>query len=450
MGGAGYWMARPDTFAMVESRGRWRSARHLTYLVDELLPQLLAGNCFAIVNMPPRHGKSELLSFWLCAWLLRQDPSKRIMLASYEAGLAMDWSRKVRDTVYHLKGDSQAVQHWETPQGGGMTTSGIGGTFTGRGADLLICDDPHKNWEDAVSERKQESLKYWWESTFWTRREPGASVLVVQTRWCDGDLTDWLLKEAKVPWRHIVLRAEAEGDDPIGRRPGEPLWPERWPLSELEIIRRGKHGGRLYRGIYQQIPELGGGNIWREGWWKSWRGFETTGDEASWTPELVPHPFYAEWIQSWDMSFKDTSEGSFVVGQLWARKGSCCYLVEQVRGRWSFIQTIEAVRAMSNRHPHAVLKLVEDKANGPAIMSQLGREVAGFVPVEPYGSKVSRAMAVSPTIEAGNVYLPSHADWLDAFLLEAGRFPNASNDDQVDATSQALSRFLASSGALFF
>jgi predicted phage terminase large subunit-like protein len=452
----GRWATSPDTFAYVRSGRSWQLAPHLTWLCDRITYRINKGGYYAIVNMPPRHGKSQLLSRWLPAWFLTWDLGRQVILTSKESRLACDFSRSVRDIVgeQNLRSDSSSVARWMTRQGGGLVAAGVRGSIIGRGGQLLICDDPHKNWEEATSETINDSLRLWWGSTFWTRREPGASVIVVMTRWADCDLTAWLLDSSAVEWDHIVLPAIAEEDDPMGRAPGEALWPDRYPLEGDEglLATQQTLGSRLFAGLYQQRPEVSGGNIWQEAWWKFWNGIASSPDD--WSSERVPSADdpTAEWIQSWDMNFKETSGGSFVVGQVWCRKGSSCYLVDQVRGRWSFVQTVDEVRALSARYPQATLKLIEDRANGPAIMSQLRHELGGMVPVEPCGSKAARAMAVSPLIEAGNVYLPARNvyQWVDGFISEATTFPNARTDDQVDAASQALSRFSGGAGQLLF
>lgn len=449
----GYWAARPDSFAHVMSAGVWKPARHLQWICSRIQPRLVQGNYYCIVNMPPGHGKSDLLSKWIPSWFLSWDLSRKVILTSYDSGLSYDFSRDVRDIVgeRNVRRDSYAVARWRTHQGGGLAAAGVRGPITGRHGHLLSCDDPHKNWQDAVSEKSNETLHSWWKSTFMTRRMENSSVLLVGTRWADCDLTGWLLRESRLPWDHIVLRAIAEEDDPIGRKPGEPLWSSRYPLegeTGLNAIKE-ELGTRLFESMYQQRPVEGSGNIWSEDWFRFWTRPVLDGD--LWEKELLPDRDdpEAEWIQSWDMNFKE-SGSSYVVGQVWCRKKAFCYLADQVRGKWSFVETLNQIRSLSKQYPQASLKLVEDKANGPAIISQLQSEMGGLVPVEPYGSKTARALAVSPQIESHNVYLPrpNAFPWVHGFLDECRKFPNSVNDDQVDATSQALSRFQLRGGGL--
>lgn len=162
--------------------------------------------------------------------------------------------------------------------------------------------------------------------------------------------------------------------------------------------------------------------------------------KREWWQKYTTAPTTGTLLQSWDLAFKDNKDSDFVVGQVWLQDGPDAYLLDQVRGRWGFTETVEQIKAVSSRWPAAHLKLVEDKANGPAVIESLSRQLPGIVPVNPQGGKESRAAAVSPFIEAGNVYLPRGVGWVDEFIEEAAGFPNATHDDQVDAMSQALTR----------
>ncbi len=188
-------------------------------------------------------------------------------------------------------------------------------------------------------------------------------------------------------------------------------------------------GPYWWEALYQQRPAPPRGALLRDSWWKEW------------TPTDLPEQFDML-LASWDMSFKDRDDSSYVVGQIWGRYRAQVFLLDQVRERADFARTLAMVRALTLRWPQAMLKLVEDKANGPAVISALRYEIPGIVPVQPLGGKLSRVQAVLPLVEAGNVYLPKDAPWVEAFRQECRSFPVGQHDDQVDAMSQALQRFL--------
>lgn len=215
-----------------------------------------------LILAPPRHGKSQIISRWLPTWFLEQWPHKKVMLGTYAADFARDWGRAVRDNFEHyhgnlstrLRGDSRAADRWNTQQGGGMITGGAGGAFTGRGFHLGIIDDPFKNYQDAMSVLIRESIWRWWQSTFLTRAEPGASIIITLTRWHTDDLAGRILAEPDAKrWRIIRLPALAEHNDPLGRAPGEALWRARYPeraLREKSIA----VGPYVWDALYQQNP----------------------------------------------------------------------------------------------------------------------------------------------------------------------------------------------------
>lgn len=421
------------TMAQYVSYGEWVSWLYLRQISKMVQRLVLKGGARIILNLPPQHGKSYLISKWLPTWFLHWYPKKHVLLASYEAGFASDWGGKVLSLFTHpeselltqIKSNKRASHDWETLEGGGMKTGGIGGAFTGRGGDLLIFDDPHKNYEEAMSPAKLKAIKTFYEKTFWTRRGPDASIIVVMTRWHDNDLTAHLLDDwAFENWTHIKLKALCEeGDmDPFGRMPGDALCPARYPASDLLIIKANKP--HTFNGMYQQDPVALEGSVWKFPWLQFW-------DELPSTIDL--------WVQSWDCNFKKGETGSYAVGQVWAIRGPDRYLVYQVRGRWSFTELCGQVELVSKMFPQAFLKVVEDKANGTAVMDHL-KMIGGFMPAVPTDSKIARAVSVSGEFMTGHVHVPyPHTqDWVPDYINEITRFPVSKYDDQVDATSQLL------------
>ncbi|MCB9072501.1 MAG: phage terminase large subunit [Bdellovibrionaceae bacterium] len=389
--------------------------------------------------MPPRAGKSLYTSLYLPAWFLATWPEKNVILTSYEATFAASWGRKVRNFLSEnslnldvtLSPDSLASDRWNTTKGGGMITAGIGGPITGRGGHLIIIDDPIKNSEEASSETIRKKHIDWFNSTLYTRAEPGASIVLLMTRWHQMDLAGYLLKEHSKEWKEIKLPALAEDNDPLGRKLGEALCPERYDIDALESIKRTV-GTRVWDALYQQRPSIEDGNIFKRHWFKFYQTLPDSLDNM---------------IISCDLTFKDTKNSDYAVLQVWGKKGANKYLIDQIRERLDFPNTIRALTQLTQKYPHAHTKLIEDKANGPAVIATLRNKIPGLIAVEPSGSKEARASSVSADIEAGNVYLPSPTlmPWVNDFIEECANFPFAQHDDCVDAMSYALIRLRQSS-----
>jgi predicted phage terminase large subunit-like protein len=429
-----------------ETNPRYRWYPHCVRLADAL--QAVADDEIRrlMVFMPPRHGKTEQVSRRFPAYYLRKHPARRVGLASYEATLAQSFSRVARDAFTmdggNLRGDSKAVDWWETTQGGGMWACGVGGALTGKGADVLIVDDPVKNDEEARSETMQEKSRSWYDATFSTRLDTNhGAIVVVQTRWDQNDLSGYLLEKESLEaegWTILDLSAIALPEQerniypdsctllPDWRTPGEALCPERFDETALAKI-NNRIGSYYWSALYQQRPTPAEGGTIKRGWWKYY-------DRAPETFTFI--------CQSWDMAFKDTDTSDYVVGQVWGVNGPNAYLLDQVRGRMDFPTTVMAVKAMTAKWPKANVTLVEDAANGVAVIQSLRQKCAAIVPVKPLGGKESRAAAIAPLIESGNVFLPvpEIARWVGDFVEEASAFPNGTNDDQVDAMTQALAK----------
>lgn len=426
----------PADFAVLLSKGRWVKAPHLVLLSNALKDAVEGRNPRMLVSMPPRHGKSELISFWFPLWFLAKFPDRKVILSSYEAEFAADWGARVRNGVIEysselnleLMGNTTARNNWKLTSGGGMVTAGAGGAITGKGAHCLIIDDPIKNSEEASSEIIREGLWNWFQTTAFTRIEPGGFVVLVATRWHEDDLLGRLERAGRtedgLQWKILKYPALAEENDPLGRQLDEPLWPERYSRAALDTIRKGLSPYN-WSALYQQrpTPEEGGGVKRR--WWKHYK---------------VPPAEFDVIIQSWDLAFKDLKASDFTVGQVWGRKGAEFYLLDQIRDRMNSVDVIAAIRAFTARHPKALGKLIEDKANGPAVIALLQKQVPGMIPVKVKASKDARLEGVLPLIHAGNVYLPDPEGlpWVWEFIEECAAFPNGTNDDQLDAMVHAL------------
>lgn len=419
-------------------KGRYIHGRH-TMSICDALTKVESGELKRLMLLvPPRHSKSMTVTETFPSWFIGRKPSRRVIAVSYGESLARRYGRsnlrKIEEfgaEVFGVVPDRgrSAVTNWGV-EGyvGGMISTGIGGAVTGEGAELMIIDDPVKNRQEADSLTYRNMVWDEWQSTLLTRLEADSAVIVILTRWHKDDLVGRLLDEYPDDWTVLKYPAIAEEDDMLGRLPGQALWPEKGFDEEWAVVKKKEVGSYAWASLYQQRPSPAEGGILKRDWWNFYR---------------VPPSNFELVLQSWDMSFKDHATNSFVVGQVWGKKRGDVYLLDQVRAQMDFVTTIRAVRTLTGKWPEAKLKLIEDKANGTAVISSLKREIAGIVPVNPSGSKEARAYSVSPQIEAGNVFLPdpSIAPWVHDFVEECAAFPNGSHNDQVDTMTQALSRF---------
>lgn len=432
--------AVPSGLAFLASRGRHRKPRHVHEL-DRALCDLEARRIrMLIVEMPPRHGKSETGTKTFPAWYLGRHPDQRVAALGYGADLAIEYGRANRELLEMLGPSlfgvtvdprNSAADAWGIlGRKGGMFTAGVGGALTGKGANLLVIDDPIKNHEEAQSAAHREKIWNWYTSTARTRLEPDGVQLIIQTRWHEDDLAGRLQRNLPANARVIRMPAIAEADDPLGRAVGEALWPERYPVAVLEDI-RNTVGSYVWNALYQQRPVALGGNILKTAWWRYY-------DDP---PQSIAKRC-DDLVMSVDCSFKDSDGADRVSIQVWGRIGADFYLLDNHTAVLDFPGTRTAMRVMCDKWPMVLTKLVEDKANGSALIADLKHEIPGLIPVEPQGGKTARVIAVSPLAEARNVHLPSRAvaPWGDDFVAEAAAFPNGANDDQVDAMSQALIR----------
>lgn len=421
-------------------------------LIDEALVDLVnRPDGRLIISMPPQEGKSQRISRRFPLWVLQRDPSTRVAIASYEANVARRWGRAIRDDVaahgdrldLSVRTDLSAQHEWQLlGHDGGVFSVGIGGGLTGRPVDLLVIDDPIKDRVQADSLAYRDKVWDWWTDVASTRLAPGAPVVLVLTRWHEDDLAARLLAhEDGHVWRVLNIPAQAEGgEDSLKRKAGEFMRSARGRTrAQWEAI-KVRVGSRTWASLYQGHPSPAEGGILKRAWWQYY-------DEPLWVvrddgAHIVTH--FDDLLASWDLAFKDTDGSDYVVGQIWMRRGAQAYLLDQVRGQKDFPETCRAFEALSAKWPQALLKIVEDKANGPAVISSLRRTVPGIVPEEPQGSKPARAAAVAPLVEAGGVFLPKPriAPWVGGFIEEAATFPNGVNDDQVDAATQGLNRLI--------
>jgi predicted phage terminase large subunit-like protein len=409
-------------------------------LIHKPYPRIL------ILEAPPRHGKSEYVSRYLPSWFLGRFPNKHVILTSYEAKFARMWGRRSRDVLrengqlfgVRVSGNQQAGAEWETDQGGGMVTAGVGGPITGRGADLLVVDDAIRNGKDAASQIVRDAQWEWWQSTASIRLEPHGIAIVMMTRWHEDDLIGRLLNAAAdgsgEPVRRLRLPALAEEDDPLGRRLGEALWPERWPLrimgddgfveGGLEHIRAGKTA-YWWSAQYQQSPTP------REGLFFKVHALKI--DEAA--PRSM-----TKIVRAWDLA-ASAATGDYTVGIKMGVRDGIYYVLDMVRGQWAtdernttIIQTAETdgkeCRIVGPQDPGSA---------GVDTAKAFTKMLAGFTvkTIKVSGSKETRADPYSAQVNAGNVKLVK-GPWNKAFIEEHRTFPAGANDDAVDASADAF------------
>lgn len=413
---------------------------HLEAVADGRIKRL-------IINVPPGHMKSLIVSVFFPAWMWLRDPGNRMLTGSYADDLAMRDSVRTRDLMssrwyvdtfapsWSMKRDQNVKSWYRNNCYGERMTFSVGGRLTGFRGHGIVIDDPI-NVKDAYSEAKLDEAEYVLTKALPTRlndQRTGWIVMIMQ-RVSERDPTGVFLKLGG--WEHLRLPSEYEPEHASSTSigwsdprtvAGELLFPVMFPAEVLGGLKT-LLGSADYAGQHQQRPSPAGGLMFQRAWF---------GKRIDAVPGNLD-----EFMQSWDFTFGSLSDSaSYVVGALWARRGADRFRLDEVRDRMTFPQMLDAMIAFSAKHPRAHVKLVEKKANGAAIIDVLAGRLGGIVPVEPDGSKVARAAAVSPIFEAGNVYMPSWAPWVDDYVDEMCAFPKGSNDDRVDETSQALRRW---------
>ena len=398
-----------------------------------------------IINMPPRHTKSEFASFLLPAWFLGKFPDKKIIQTSHTAELAVGFGRKVRNLVdsdaytkvfpnVALRHDSKAAGRWSTNKSGEYFAIGIGGAVTGKGADLLIIDDPHSEQEAALAESNPEiydKTYEWFTSGPRQRLQPGGAIIIVATRWSKRDLTGQVLKAS----------AQREGDDweviefPAILNSGKALWPEFWPIEELEALRNELPNSK-WQAQYQQNPTSESAAIVKREWWKVW--------------EHDDPPFCEFTLMSWDTAFESNNRADYSACTLWGifqqpdENGVAqtnIILLNAFRDRMEFPQLKKrAIEEYRDWSPDSVI--IEKKAAGAPLiyeMRAMGIPVQEFTPVRG-NDKITRLNAISDIFASGRVWAPNRR-WAEEVIDEVASFPGGEHDDYVDTVSLALMRF---------
>ena len=391
-----------------------------------------------IVNMPPRHTKSEFASYLFPAWMVGKNPKLKVIQTTHTGELAVRFGRKMKNLVdtsefaqvfedCKIAADSKAAGRWETNKGGEYYAAGIGGAITGRGADLLIIDDPHSE-QDALSETAMDSAYEWYTSGPRQRLQPGGAIVIVMTRWSTKDLTGKLLKAQSEPkadqWEVIEFPAILPSNKPV--------WSNYWKLEELEGVKASLSEGK-WQAQWQQNPTSEEGSIIKREWWKEWKEKDI--------PDLI------HIIQSYDTAFSKKETADFSAITTWGvfyppNKGPHLILVDVRKGRWDFPELKKiALEEYKYWEPETVI--IEAKATGTPLtheLRQIGVPVVNFTPSKGNDKHV-RVNSVAPLFEAGKIYYPADKRWAEEVIEECAAFPYGEYDDLVDSTTQALMRF---------
>ena len=389
-----------------------------------------------IVNMPPRHTKSEFASYFLPAWMIAKNPKLKIIQTTHTADLAVDFGRKVKhlldDPSYQelfdtrLMEDSQAAGKWKTEQGGEYFAAGVGGAITGRGADLLIIDDPHKEQDIKRDGKAFDKAWNWYLSGPRQRLQPGGRIVVVMTRWSTKDLTA----------RLIESQAAEEGADkwdiiefPAIMGNGEPCWPEYWEIDQL-LKTQASLPVASWNAQYMQQPTAEQGAILKREWWRNW------------TSERMPKPIFV--LQSIDTAFLKKESADYSAITTWGvfnnqDEGQQAILLDAQKGRWEFPELKEKAHRLAIRYnPDKVL--IEAKAAGIPLYHELfrvGIPVTNWTPSRG-NDKYARVHSVSPIFEGGRIWAPMHRHYAQEVVEECASFPHGDHDDYVDSTTQAI------------
>ena len=396
-----------------------------------------------IINMPPRHTKSEFASYLLPAWFLGNFPEKKVIQTSHTAELAVGFGRKVRNLVDQdvyteifpgvgLQQDSKAAGRWNTNKGGDYFAIGVGGAVTGKGADILIIDDPHSEQEAAMAASNPEiydKVYEWYTSGPRQRLQPGGSIVIVMTRWAARDLTGQVVKSA----------AQRSGEEweviefPAILPSGNPLWPQFWSLEELAALREELPNSK-WQAQYQQNPIGNESAIIKRDWWK-W-----------WDKDNPPQCDYI--LQSWDTAFEKTQRADYSAGTTWGifnceedNFAPNIILLNTYKKRVEFPELKrDVLREYNEYEPDSLI--VEKKASGAPLIYDLR---AMGIPVQEYTpgkgqDKIARLNSVSDIIASGKVWVPQ-TRWAEELVDEVAAFPSGEHDDLVDATTLALMRF---------
>ena len=388
-----------------------------------------------ILSTPPQHGKSMTVTETFPSWYVGKYPDRRCIVACYNDDFAGKFGRRNKTKleeygrfIFDVSLSKSSDRDIEIAgHSGTIITRGIMSGITGNSGDLIIIDDPVKNRLEADSPVFRERLWEEWQNSIKTRTQAGTKIVIIQTRWHEDDLAGRISRKEKYV-RVINLPIEAEENDILGRKVGDSLCPEigkdnKWLKEFKEGYNDGK---RAWNALYMGRPTSEEGNLFKREWWKFYDAL----------PEHIPLK-----VISIDASFKGSDTSDYVATTVWGKLNADFYLIDVIKKQMDFPETVKAIRYINEKYPDRHSILIEDKANGSAIIAYLRHEISGIIPITPKESKVARANAMTGIVEGGNVYLPRYADFTDDFIEEFAAFPTGLHDDLVDSSSQFFKKF---------
>lgn len=424
----------------VEMRLNW----HQVAICNALERVVIGKTKRLIINVPPRSGKTEMAVINFIAWSMGNFPDSEFIHATYSKRLATNntWAaRAAVETDVHsaifgptvFRSDSNAKDEWRTMDGGCVYATGADGTITGYGAGkmrdtfggAIIIDDPHKAGE-ALSDTMRQNVIDWFQTTMESRKNtPDTPIIVIMQRLHEHDLSGWLLAGGNgEKWEHLCIPAEMPD--------GESFWPQQFPTDMLERLKTSS--AYVYAGQYLQLPAPKGGGLFKDEWWQYY----------TIEPTFEHRAIYADTAQ------KTAERNDYSVFQCWGFANGRAYLIDQMRGKWEAPDLLRRARMFWDKHAavkNGKLRAmhIEDKSSGTGLIQTLkrGDHAQGLPPIPVKGierskDKITRAMDIAPTIEAGLVYLPNGADFVSDFISEASVFPNGAHDDQLDPMMDAV------------
>lgn len=440
-------LVSPLLLAKSVYRANWQSPKHIQYIDKKLLDIFNWGNKKLIVNMPPRHGKSQFITKILPLWWLLNKPDSRIIISAYNSSLAEYFGREILDIFktigprygIELNDSQKSKTEFVTNYNGSIMAVGIGGTLTGKGADLIIVDDPIKNDAEANSIISRDSIYDWFTATLMTRLEPKGSIILVMTRWHEDDLAGRLLVKDK--WDKVVLPAIAEEDDMIDRKLGDALWQERYSQKSLLDIKESI-GSYWFSSLYQQSPAPSGGGLFKR---SDFRYFELLGKIAK-SKDFAKEISELDLYFACDLAISTSEKADYTVIVVFALDNeNNIIVIDVVREKILPSKHIELISELFEKYnPLQIgVETVQYQASLFHNLSNIGLPVTKLVPKK---DKVSRALPLAAKIEANKVYFNKSIDCLAELEKELLNFPNAKHDDIVDALSYALEMSMKISG----
>lgn len=416
-------------FMIAEGKGQFQEAKHIRLMGEYIQTAEKPNTPHLWISMPPGHAKTSTVGFWEIVSYMARFPKRHNAFITHRYDLAERRTRRVRNWIRSdgkkfglvLDEDSKAAGQFSLKSGGSLFAFGTGAGIAGYRFDgIVVIDDPVKGMEMVRSPDQRDNQWDWFLAEILNRLDPGGKIIGDGTRWHEDDLIGRCLARMQevagaVKFEYLTLPAIAEDDDILGREKGEPLWPARIPLDQLATY-RATYTPFMWSCIYQQNPIPDEGVTFRRDWWQFY--------------DARPEHFDVM-IQSWDLAFGNLTTSDYVAGIVMGRRGPHVYILDVIRRRMDFDESIKAIRAWSIKYPLAGAKLVERAANGWAAITTLSKEIPGICPIPPKTSKEIRAQAVQPFIQAGNVWLPKQAPWLDDFIRELSQFGGGGKyDDQ--------------------